>query len=97
MASLHILLSGTDQFITNIFLHNGKLNQVLRDIGLMVPDLLHLTLPIIEYMKNDDTGTMVIYSNGKESTISKNNKIQFDVLIKYCVFVCFLWLIGNNL
>ena len=97
MASLHILLSGTDQFITNVFLHNGELNQVLRDIGLMVPDLLHLTLPIIEYMKNDDTGTMVIFSNGKENTISKRNKIPFDVLIKYCAFVGFLWLIGNNL
>ena len=97
MASLHILLSGTDQFITNIILHNGKLNQVLRDIGLMVPDLLHLTLPIIEYMKNDDTGTMVIFSHGKENTISKKNEFQFNVLIKYCAFVGSLWLIGNNL
>ena len=45
MALIHILASGFDQFVENVFKQKGELHQVLRDIGLMVPDILHLLLP----------------------------------------------------
>ena len=48
MALLHILASGWDQFVSNILLGQGALHQVLRDLGLMIPDLLHLVLPWYE-------------------------------------------------
>ena len=51
MAVLHILASGVDQFVVNVFQGEGALHQVLRDFGLMLPDLLHLCLPWYELRK----------------------------------------------
>ncbi|KAK3888940.1 hypothetical protein Pcinc_007041 [Petrolisthes cinctipes] len=48
IAVLHIITSGFDQFVTNVVQGNGMLHQVLRDIFFMIPDLLHLSLPILE-------------------------------------------------
>ena len=45
VASLHILASGWDQFVENVLKQEGELHQVLRDLGFMVPDILHLLLP----------------------------------------------------
>ena len=97
IALLHIMLSGTDQFIKNILLLRGELNQVLRDIGLMIPDLLHVALPIIEYVKGNESGSIASCLDGKENTVSIKNRLPLFVVIKYCVFICFLYFIGNNL
>ena len=45
MATLHILASGWDQFVENVLKREGELHQVMRDIGFMAPDILHLLLP----------------------------------------------------
>ena len=45
VASLHILASGWDQFVENVLRREGELHQVLRDLGFMLPDVLHLLLP----------------------------------------------------
>ena len=97
IACLHILLNGTDQFIANIFLLRGELHQVLRDIGLMLPDLLHVILPIIEYKKNDESSPMVFFLNGKENNSWKKNKITPNNLMKYIALIGALWVVGNNL
>ena len=89
------MLSGIDQFIAHIFLLQGQLHQVLRDIGLMIPDLLHVALPIIEYYKEDNAGQFVGFSNGKANNSLKKNPITLNLLIKYCIFVATLLLIGN--
>ena len=45
MATLHILASGWDQFVENVLKQEGELHQVMRDMGFMIPDVLHLILP----------------------------------------------------
>ncbi|KAG4076982.1 hypothetical protein HA402_015969 [Bradysia odoriphaga] len=43
---LHIMASGFDQFVSNVFKGEGYPHQVVRDIGFMVPDVLHFILPL---------------------------------------------------
>ncbi len=45
---LHIFASGFDQFVGNVLRQEGQLHQVMRDLGFMVPDLLHLVIPWFE-------------------------------------------------
>uniref|UniRef100_A0A182WJ30 Uncharacterized protein n=1 Tax=Anopheles minimus TaxID=112268 RepID=A0A182WJ30_9DIPT len=46
IALLHILASGVDQFISNVFRGEGYPHQVVRDLGFMIPDVMHLLLPL---------------------------------------------------
>ncbi|KAL1379468.1 hypothetical protein pipiens_008543 [Culex pipiens pipiens] len=46
IAILHILASGVDQFISNVFRGEGYPHQVVRDLGFMIPDVMHLVLPL---------------------------------------------------
>lgn len=48
IAILHILASGGDQFISNVILKKGAWFQFTRDIGFMIPDLLHIVIPAFE-------------------------------------------------
>ncbi|XP_018023609.1 uncharacterized protein LOC108679496 [Hyalella azteca] len=48
VAVLHILASGFDQFVENVVRGNGMLHQVLRDVFIMVPDLFHVAVPLLE-------------------------------------------------
>jgi len=48
IASGHVLAASWDQFWGNVFLQEGGLHQVLRDVGFMVPDILHVYLPVRE-------------------------------------------------
>ncbi|XP_066996643.1 uncharacterized protein [Anabrus simplex] len=48
IALLHVLAGGWDQFVMNVFRGAGHVHQVVRDLGLMVPDLLHVVLPLLE-------------------------------------------------
>jgi len=48
IAGGHVLAAAWDQFVGNVMRGEGGLHQVLRDLGFMLPDLLHLVLPIQE-------------------------------------------------
>ena len=48
IAVLHVLTSGWDQFVENVIKGEGQLHQVLRDVFFMIPDILHIILPLIE-------------------------------------------------
>ncbi|GAB6032175.1 hypothetical protein CHUAL_010824 [Chamberlinius hualienensis] len=48
VATAHILISGFDQLVSNVLLGDGKLHQVLRDVGMFLPDLLHVAVALIE-------------------------------------------------
>jgi hypothetical protein len=45
---LHIFASGWDQFVENVLRQEGQLHQVMRDLGFMLPDILHLVIPWYE-------------------------------------------------
>lgn len=48
IAALHVLTGGWDQFVTNVIKQEGQLHQVLRDIFFMLPDMLHIIIPLAE-------------------------------------------------
>lgn len=51
IAGGHVMTSAWDQFVGNVMRGEGGLHQVLRDLGFMLPDLLHILLPLLELGK----------------------------------------------
>ncbi|KAK6617615.1 hypothetical protein RUM44_005203 [Polyplax serrata] len=51
IALIHILAGGMDQFVTNVIWREGHTHQVLRDLALVVPDILHVVLPVVQLYK----------------------------------------------
>ncbi|XP_034952000.1 uncharacterized protein [Chelonus insularis] len=43
---LHIFAGSWDQFIRNVFRGEGYAHQVIRDLGFMIPDILHVFIPL---------------------------------------------------
>jgi hypothetical protein len=43
---LHIIVAGMDQFITHVLQGEGASFQNARDVGLMIPDLLHVIVAV---------------------------------------------------
>ncbi|KAK2587594.1 hypothetical protein KPH14_003722 [Odynerus spinipes] len=46
IAILHIVAGGSDQFIANVVRGEGYAHQVVRDLGFMIPDILHVAVPL---------------------------------------------------
>ncbi|XP_051162289.1 uncharacterized protein LOC127282200 [Leptopilina boulardi] len=46
IALMHILAGGWDQFVTNVVRGEGYAHQVVRDLGFMIPDILHVIIPL---------------------------------------------------
>lgn len=46
--TMHMLIAGMDQFINHVIRGHGTDFQNVRDIGLMVPDLFHVVIPLVE-------------------------------------------------
>uniref|UniRef100_A0A1B6J3J9 Uncharacterized protein n=2 Tax=Homalodisca liturata TaxID=320908 RepID=A0A1B6J3J9_9HEMI len=50
VAATHIVASSWDQFLDNVIRGEGSAHQVLRDVCFMVPDILHVVLPLLELL-----------------------------------------------
>jgi len=48
VAGGHVLAAMWDQFLGNVMRGEGGLHQVLRDLGFMLPDILHIVIPLQE-------------------------------------------------
>ncbi|XP_011161196.1 uncharacterized protein LOC105196788 [Solenopsis invicta] len=46
IALLHIVAGGWDQFFENVVRGEGHAHQVIRDLGFMIPDILHVVVPL---------------------------------------------------
>ena len=93
IAVLHILVNVSDQFIWNVFLLHGQLHQVLRDIGMILPDILHIILPIIVYRQNARIReTIDVIHDGTTKSRIKNQ----DVMISLTM-VLLMWLIISHI
>ncbi|KAL2734226.1 uncharacterized protein V1478_003924 [Vespula squamosa] len=46
IAVLHIVAGGWDQFVENVVRGEGYAHQVVRDLGFMIPDILHVAVPL---------------------------------------------------
>ncbi len=52
IAVVHIVTSSVDQFLHNVLLGKGLPHQIPRDIALMVPDQLHVFIPLWEILRH---------------------------------------------
>ena len=82
IALIHILAGGVDQFIVNIFYGEGDTHQILRDLAFIVPDILHLILPIVQYY-NYHKGQIHLHN-------FKNDIILMFFLIFFGFFLCYI-------
>ena len=60
VASLHILASCTDQFVTNVIEAKGQWHQTTRDLGFMIVDALHILIPAIELVNYANTNKIKV-------------------------------------
>lgn len=81
IATIHILTSGWDQFVTNVIKQEGQLHQVLRDVFFMIPDLLHVFLPLLELKR------LATFKRRPATHLISNKQFFFSVFI-----VLFGWL-----
>ena len=89
IALFHILASSTDQFIGNVVLGQGKFHQVLRDLFIMLTDLIYLTVSMYElkmYSKLRGESLSSIFSHkihiGTLTTLTVVMFLYFVIFIK---------------
>ena len=76
IAILHIVAASVDQFITNVFLGEGYMHQILRDVGFMIPDIAHLVIPLY-LLRRESFATRPIY---RDRTLRKDIIIMFTII-----------------
>ena len=93
IAVLHTLVNVSDQFIWNVFLLHGQRHQVLRDIGMILPDILHIILPIIVYRQNARSReTIDVIHDGPTKSRIKNQDVMMSLTV-----VLLMWLIVSHI
>lgn len=85
-ALLHIIAGSVDQFIQNVFLGEGYLHQIIRDIGFMIPDALHLGIPLLVLRKE----ALINRPLYRDKTIRKDVLVMFGIITLMLVFVSLL-------
>ena len=46
ISSVHLIVGGIDQFFVQLILGQGHLYQKVRNLGFLLPDLVHIVLPL---------------------------------------------------
>ncbi|XP_071084428.1 uncharacterized protein [Haliotis cracherodii] len=84
-ALAHVIIGSLDQFISHIIYKEGKPHQVWRDIGLLVPDIMMVVLPVVDYMKGEITlRPRYILSDLRERfTKDKSSRTNALILVGY--------------
>lgn len=85
-ALLHIIAGSVDQFIQNVFLGEGYLHQIVRDIGFMVPDIIHVILPLVVLRKE----TLINRPLHRDKTLKKDVLCMLAVITVMFVIVSLL-------
>lgn len=75
---MHMIVAGIDQFVTHVIVGRSAKFQSARDIGLMVPDLLHIIIPVIE---------LVLMAKNESLTISE---LCYKEEVLLCVLFIFM-------
>lgn len=79
---LHIVASGWDQFVENVLRQEGMLHQILRDLGFMIPDLLHMWIPWLE-----------LRDMARRRRVPPSHLIKTEDFICASAFVALAWII----
>ncbi|ESP02455.1 hypothetical protein LOTGIDRAFT_237959 [Lottia gigantea] len=72
ISSIHIMVNATDQFIDQVIYGHGKLFQNARNLGLMIPDILHLVISLFVFRKH----------------VSRNGKKMSEVFSTKDILMC---------
>lgn len=81
---MHILVSGLDQFVSHVLQGKGTNFQNARDIGLMIPDSLHVIIPIWQ-----------LFKSAKNREVRLNELCNREEIIMCIVFISIFTLIGR--
>jgi len=79
----HVIAGGGDQFVSNVLKGQGGLHQILRDIGFMVPDILHIILPIME-----------LRQFAKERILKPGNLVSVRMALSTATIALAIWIIS---
>lgn len=85
IAVLHVIAGSLDQFIHNVVKGEGYTHQVLRDINFMIPDILHVLLPLFELKRSYSRN--IKYPNVISLDIKKD-LIIITSLISFGLILC---------
>ena len=83
---MHIVVNCLDQFINNVFLHNGQQFEVVRDIGLLLPDIFHVLVAFFE-----------LSVQAERQDISLLNLFYREEIIMAILFIFLTSLFGRSL
>lgn len=83
---MHIFVSGLDQFVSHVIRGKGTNFQNARDIGLMIPDSLHVIIPIWQLLKS-----------AKNKDLAIKELFNREEIIMCIVFISLFTLIGRIL
>ncbi|KAK3592784.1 hypothetical protein CHS0354_003227 [Potamilus streckersoni] len=54
ISCVHLIVGGLDQFVSQVFLDQGKLFQRVRNIGFLIPDFIHIFIPLCNFYRKKD-------------------------------------------
>jgi hypothetical protein len=86
VALLHIIAGSVDQFVQNVFLGEGYLHQIVRDVGFMIPDLFNLIVPLVVLRSE----ALISRPLHRDKTIRKDIIIMFGLITIMFVIVSLL-------
>ena len=84
--TMHIIVNGLDQFIIHIFYREGQGFENARNIGLMIPDLLQVSIPVYE-----------LFQLAKKQKTSVRKLFYREELMMAVLLVTLSSLLGKNL
>ena len=90
IALFHIITSAGDQFVTNIFLNSGEFYQMARDLGFMIPDLMHVSVAgyyFVQWYRKP----------GHSVTTSVGYDFSPDVITRFDTILSFIFIISLSL
>ncbi|XP_074114528.1 uncharacterized protein LOC141537432 [Cotesia typhae] len=79
IALMHIFAGSWDQFVANVVRGEGYAHQVIRDLGFMIPDILHVMIPLCLVTWRDPN---VLPDSNSKSLLSKKNNKHLSLSIK---------------
>lgn len=85
-ALLHIIAGSVDQFIQNVFLGEGYLHQIVRDVGFMIPDVLAVIIPLFVLRREASLNRPL----HRDKTIRKDIVIMFGLILFMFLIVSLL-------
>ncbi|XP_039290656.1 uncharacterized protein LOC120352734 [Nilaparvata lugens] len=87
----HIIAGGWDQFVLNVVRGEGRSHQIVRDINLMLPDILHFLVPIYEMQRHCNRSVLSSLFCGATPNDLKREGLLVFLFVIFAFFICSLF------